>query len=163
MWHQFVAHWQDSHFKNSLQDLKQGEILSLIDFAENYSYKGQSEIQSQHWFSFQCTILVHITYQVNESHNPSDPKSKRLRTEYHYYISDDRVHDSLFCPTLSCIALEVLGCCRKYSQTAYRLERRLCLTIQGSQGVVFCGEVSLSLYTVAFTVFSILCALYAFC
>lgn len=96
VWHQFVARWQDSQFKNSVQDLKQGEILSLIDFAENYSYKGQSEIQSQHWFSFQCTILVHITYQVNESHNPSDPKSKRLRTEYHYYISDDRVHDSLF-------------------------------------------------------------------
>ncbi|KAG0631145.1 hypothetical protein M758_1G230800 [Ceratodon purpureus] len=96
VWHQFVARWQDTKFKQSVQDLKPGEVLSLIDFAENYSYKGQSEIQSQHWFSFQCTILVHITYRINDSHNPEDPQSKRLSTEYHYYISDDRVHDSLF-------------------------------------------------------------------
>ena len=96
VWHQFVARWQDSQFKNSVQDLKEGEIMSLIDFAENYSFKGQSEVQSQHWFSFQCTILVHITYRLNESYNLADPNSKRLHTEYHYYISDDRCHDSLF-------------------------------------------------------------------
>ena len=96
VWHQFVACWQDCQFKNSVQNLKQGEMLSLVDFAQNYSYKGQNEIQSQHWFSFQCTILVHITYQINASHNPDDPKSKRLQTQYHYYISDDRVHDSLY-------------------------------------------------------------------
>ncbi|KAG0572174.1 hypothetical protein KC19_VG074600 [Ceratodon purpureus] len=65
--HQFVAKWQDTQFKKSLDVLKDGEVMSLIDFAENYSFKGQDEIQSQHWFNFQLTILVHITYRKNLS------------------------------------------------------------------------------------------------
>ena len=88
--------------------MKEGKILSLIDFAENYSFRNQNEIQSEHWFNFQLTILVHITYQVNSDWNPLDPQSKRLHTDYNYYISDDRVHDSLFvqhCLTLHWKAL----------------------------------------------------------
>lgn len=46
--HQFVARWQDAAFKGCLENLQEGEIMSLIDFAENYSYKGQDEVQSQH-------------------------------------------------------------------------------------------------------------------
>jgi hypothetical protein len=42
--------------------LKEGEVLSLIDFVENYSCKCQDEIQEQHWFNFQLSIMVHITY-----------------------------------------------------------------------------------------------------
>jgi len=94
--HQFVAKWQDTQFKKSLDVLKDGEVMSLIDFAENYSFKGQDEIQSQHWFNFQLTILVHITYRKNPTFNPADQWSKKVITDYFYYISDDRVHDSLF-------------------------------------------------------------------
>ena len=114
VWHQHVAHWQDVQFKESVQNLKEGEILSLIDFAENYSFRNQNEIQSEHWFNFQLTILVHITYQVNSDWNPLDPQSKRLHTDYNYYISDDRVHDSLFvqhCLTLHWKALVSSGRC----------------------------------------------------
>jgi hypothetical protein len=94
--HQHNARWQDVMYKECLGGLQDGEIMSLIDFAENYSFKGQNEIQSMHWYNFQLTILVHITYSVNPEYNRLDPQSKRLLTAYHYYISDDRVHDSLF-------------------------------------------------------------------
>ena len=94
--HQHTARWQDVQYKACLANLQPGEVMSLIDFAENYSFKGQDEIQSQHWYNFQLTILVHITYSVNPSFNVLDPKSKRLKTDYFYYISDDKIHDSLF-------------------------------------------------------------------
>jgi hypothetical protein len=97
--HQFVARWQDSQYKTCAANLRPGEVMSLIDFAENYSFKGQNEIQSQHWINVQLTILVHIMYTVNPAYNPEDPKSKRLLTTYFYYISDDRVHDTLFVQT----------------------------------------------------------------
>lgn len=49
-----------------------------------------------HWYNFQITILVHIMYRVNDSFNPQDPTSNRLKTDYFYYVSDDPKHDSLF-------------------------------------------------------------------
>jgi len=38
--HNHVAQWQDSQYKLCLKQLREGEIMSLIDFAENYSFKG---------------------------------------------------------------------------------------------------------------------------
>jgi len=55
--------------------LKEGEVLSLIDFIENYYSKREDEIQEQHWFNFQLSILVHITYQVNPTLNPLGVKA----------------------------------------------------------------------------------------
>jgi hypothetical protein len=40
----------------------QDTIVSCIDFFDNYAFKVQNEIQDMHWFTFQITILVHITY-----------------------------------------------------------------------------------------------------
>ena len=72
--------------------------MSLIDFIENYFFRTQNEVQSKHWYNFQLTILVHITYTVNLDNNSVDQNSRRLCTEYHYYCSDDRKHDNLFVP-----------------------------------------------------------------
>ena len=111
--HNFVAQWQDRQFKISKENLKEDEIMSLIDFSENYSFKSQNEVQEQHWYNFQLSILVHITYRVNPNYNPSDSKSLRLNTDYHYYISDDRKHDNLFvqhCLKLHWQHLTSLGC-----------------------------------------------------
>jgi hypothetical protein len=38
--HQHTAKWQDEQFRLSIAALKEGEVMSLIDFAENYSFKG---------------------------------------------------------------------------------------------------------------------------
>ena len=83
--HNHIALWQDKQFKKSIDDLRLGEVMSLIDFAENYSFKTQNEVQCEHWYSFQLTILVHITYTINPAYDPTDKKSKRMCTKYHYY------------------------------------------------------------------------------
>jgi len=42
------------------------------------------------------TLLVHITYRVNVEYDAIDPQSFQVLKEVHYYISDDKTHDSLF-------------------------------------------------------------------
>ncbi len=60
--------------------MKEGEITSLINFAKTYSFKKQNEVQERHWYNFQMTILVHITYMVNPNYNQDDPKSCQFLT-----------------------------------------------------------------------------------
>jgi hypothetical protein len=70
--HQHVACWQDNEFKACLADFGTNQVISLIDFAKNYSFKGQDQIQLQHWFNFQLTILVHIMYNLNPDYDVLD-------------------------------------------------------------------------------------------
>ncbi len=65
--HNFVAKWQEKEFKAYVPNLPPNTIVSCIDFFENYAFKIQNKIQDMHWFLFQITILVHITYY----HNPT--------------------------------------------------------------------------------------------
>ena len=78
-----------------MDNLSPDAIVSVVDFAENYSFKWQNEVQSQHWFSFQVTIFVHITFCIHPHWDGVDPQT-RLLTEYHFYISDDKSHDNQF-------------------------------------------------------------------
>ena len=94
--HQHTARWQDAQHRACIEGLQPGEIMSLIDYAENYSFKGQNEVQSQHWYNFQLMILVHITYTVNPDYDVAHSKSNKRLTEYYYYISNDPKHDNLF-------------------------------------------------------------------
>ncbi len=72
-----------------------GFIVLVIDFAKNYSFAIQNEVQSMHWHSYQISILVHITYHPNPNFHLDDANSF-LITKYHVYISDDHKHDSYF-------------------------------------------------------------------
>jgi hypothetical protein len=49
--HNFKAKWQDAKFKSCLDNLTNDQIVIVIDFVENYCFKEQNEIQSQHWFN----------------------------------------------------------------------------------------------------------------
>ena len=62
-------------------------MVSVVDFVENYTFEQQTEIQSMHWCSLQVTIFVHITY-----FRVSDDVKKVI----HFFISDDKKHDTLF-------------------------------------------------------------------
>jgi hypothetical protein len=67
----------------------------MVDFAKNYSFQMQNEVQSMHWHSYQISILVHITYRFDPNFDVHDDDSKIL-IEYHFYISNDRKLDSEF-------------------------------------------------------------------
>jgi hypothetical protein len=70
-------------------------MVSLIDFVENYSFKIQNKIHSMHWHSYQCTIFVHISWMQIPNFDPNDEDSK-IVMRYHFYIYDDKTHDSYF-------------------------------------------------------------------
>ena len=57
--------------------------------------KIQNETQSMHWRSQQVLILVHIAYRLNPNWSNENNEPLLLK-EVHYYVSDDKVHDSLY-------------------------------------------------------------------
>lgn len=66
-----------------------------MDFAKNYTFEVQNEMQSMDWHSYQISISVHISFHHNSTMDPNDEDSKILK-KYHFYISDDCKHDSKF-------------------------------------------------------------------
>ena len=85
--HNFRSYWQNAQFKECINNLPPDVIVSVIDFAENYTFKVQNEVQSMHWYNDQCTIFVHICY---------GRKDRELHKKSIFYISDDKKHDTVF-------------------------------------------------------------------
>jgi len=97
--HTFRQTWLARQFKGCKEDFPIGTIVSVIDFAENYSFQPQDEIQSMHWFNVQVTLLVHITYrhaQLLMDGIESTETERHVVKECHFYVSDDKIHDTLF-------------------------------------------------------------------
>ena len=61
--HVHLARWQDEKFRICRDAFPRGTILSIVDFAENYTLQPQNEIQSQYYHSEQVSLMVHITYR----------------------------------------------------------------------------------------------------
>jgi hypothetical protein len=85
--HNFIAQWQAEQYRVCLAIFSLASILSVVDFAEDYSFAEWNKIQGMHFSSVQVTILVHVSYRWNEQYllNPHCGALKLL-TEYHYYI-----------------------------------------------------------------------------
>jgi hypothetical protein len=60
--HSFIANRQKESYSELKEGLTEGEVLVNCDFAENYSFILQDEIQSYHWSSSQATIHPFIVY-----------------------------------------------------------------------------------------------------
>lgn len=58
--HSFVATMQKEFVNEVKATLKSGNILVTCDFAENYSFVLQDEVQSFHWNNIQATLLWYI-------------------------------------------------------------------------------------------------------
>ena len=58
--HSHTTWWQYVHFKQSRDVFSKGTILSVVDFAENYTLTSQKEIQSEYYHSYQVSIIVNI-------------------------------------------------------------------------------------------------------
>ena len=61
--HEFFAKWQAQQFQTLRDNFPLGTIVSVVDFAENYSFVHQKEIQSNYFFSKKVTIMVHVCYR----------------------------------------------------------------------------------------------------
>ena len=85
-----MEQWQDEQFKIFQDTFPLKTILSVVDFAENYTLQPQNEIQSQYYHSEQVSIMVHITYRHGQD---SNEEKRVILKESHFYISDDRTHE----------------------------------------------------------------------
>ena len=74
--HNFVATWQDSQFKQCLSTFDNDTIVSVIDFAKDYSFEIQNEVQSMHWHTYKITILVQIMWHRHSSSTYAHDGSK---------------------------------------------------------------------------------------
>ena len=60
--HSFTAKSQAQYLKSRKEDISDTECIILLDFAENYHYIVQDEIQGYHWNKDQCTLHPVVIY-----------------------------------------------------------------------------------------------------
>ena len=83
--HSFVAKSQARYLKKRKDELMEDTAILLGDFAENYSFIVQDEVQSFHWNKQSCTLHP-LTVYIREN--------GELRQKSFCVISDDLEHDS---------------------------------------------------------------------
>lgn len=60
--HDFIAGKQQQYLKYRKQNLQINEAVVICDFAENFSFFIQDEVQGYHWNQQQCTIHPFVIY-----------------------------------------------------------------------------------------------------
>jgi hypothetical protein len=60
--HSFIAKQQSDFCRQTKENLKEGEILVIMDFSENFSFVVQSAPQGIHWSNSSATIHVSVAY-----------------------------------------------------------------------------------------------------
>ncbi|KAL3688361.1 hypothetical protein R1sor_014670 [Riccia sorocarpa] len=89
--HDFIQKWQAKQYRQCIKTFPIGTVVSVIDYAENYTFLPRNEIQSKYWTSKQVMILVHIFYYHSQFSTADDWDVRKV---VHFFISDDRKHDS---------------------------------------------------------------------
>jgi hypothetical protein len=95
--HSHRARWKDIQFKKYLEVFPPGTILFVVDFVENYTFAAKKVIQSEYYHSNQITIFFHVLYRHDQQsldNIESTNENRHVIKEYHFYISDDRAHDT---------------------------------------------------------------------
>ncbi len=85
--HSYIAKSQAKFLKKCKSNLKENEVIVLGDFAENYKFVIQDEVQSYHWNQQSCTLHPLVIYQR---------QGETLKDHCLCFISDDLLHDTAF-------------------------------------------------------------------
>ena len=85
--HSYTAKCQARYLKQRKENLTEESIIILGDFAENYTFVVQDEIQSFHWSKISCTLHPIVIY-YKEDWN--------LLEKSLCFISNDLEHDTCF-------------------------------------------------------------------
>ena len=85
--HSFITKSQANSLKQLKVNLQVNKIIVLGDFAENYSFVVQNEIQGKHWNNSQCSLHPIVIYFKSDD---------ELKSHSICFISDDLNHDVNF-------------------------------------------------------------------
>ncbi|XP_045024477.1 uncharacterized protein LOC116922580 isoform X1 [Daphnia magna] len=84
--HHFLSKVQAAHYKSLKEQLGNSDCLVTLDFAENYTFESQDEVQGAHWTNNQATVHpIVIYYKENEE----------LISKSYCIISDSLKHDAV--------------------------------------------------------------------
>ena len=86
--HSFITKSQNLYIKQGKENLGFNEVLILMDFAENYNFVLQNEVQSYHWSHSSCSVHPVVIYSRNGD-------GTIIETSL-CFISDDLKHDVPF-------------------------------------------------------------------
>ena len=86
--HSYTAKAQGAYYKQRKEDLEPDTLLIQCDFAENFQFVIQDEVQSYHWSKKYCTLHPVVIYYL-------DPEGKLIHESF-CIISDDLTHDNCF-------------------------------------------------------------------
>ena len=76
--HSYISKSQANYLRNKIS-LPEDEIIILVDFAENYAFVVQNEVQGFHWNKSQCTLHPAVIYYKSR-------KDGRLELTSHYSL-----------------------------------------------------------------------------
>jgi hypothetical protein len=83
--HSFIAKAQSDFFRSIKENLKDDEILVVMDFSENFSFVVQNAPQNFHWSNSSATIHVSVAYYKTNN---------ELQHLSHVIISDCHDHNT---------------------------------------------------------------------
>ena len=86
--HSFIAKSQSAFLKKIKEELPEDTAIVICDFAENYQYVIQDEVQSYHWSKEYCTLHPMSIYLRSD---------QGLQTYSLCILSDDNQHDAPLC------------------------------------------------------------------
>ena len=89
--HSYISKCQTKYLKKLKENLSANECIILGDFAENYEYVVQDEIQSYHWSKNGCTLHPVVIYFKIEEDNVI-----KLEHKSFCFMSEDK-NDDMFC------------------------------------------------------------------
>ena len=65
--HSYITKCQEKYLKHKKENLAMNEAIVLGDFAENYQFIMQDEIQSNHWSKTSCTFHPIVIYLLEKA------------------------------------------------------------------------------------------------
>ena len=98
--HSYLAKAQAKYIKAKKEGLEKNEVIILGDFAENYQFLIQDEIQSFHWSKEYCTLHPLVIYYKDDD--------GILQHHSLCFISDDNTHDTCFVHQIQTITMNFI-------------------------------------------------------
>ena len=85
--HTFMASWNYCQYKQTRKNILVGDVIFVLDFAQNYLCKHQNEVQGLHWRHKQVTLMPTVVHYKCS-------KCQQLVTHEIVHVSDDKKHDT---------------------------------------------------------------------
>ena len=94
--HSFNASWNYCQYKSAKHNIRQGDLIFVHDFAQNYLCTHQNECQGLHWKHAQVTLMPSVAHYIC-------PKCNALVTHEIVHISTNLKHNAHLVKQFACM------------------------------------------------------------